>query len=320
MNPPDRPQPSREDVDLARRLMDRVATGRSSSSGNELLFDVLDAYKQSASLRTESSPSESVRNAIFDSITANETSKQAREFTLRSAFWKIAAIFLAAAGLVLAYMIIQLSEPALIAESGAVQQVTELADGSIVTLRPNSQLYELESSDDRQIYRIDGEAFFDVAENRDRLFTAISGDAKVVVTGTKFTLSNWSSGVRVYLESGSVTFSSLDDSESVNLQPGEFSEQIGNRITVPATIGEQSYTGWLTDELRLNSRTVSDVVAEIEHHFNIRLKIPDSVADERLTGSLQLEDREQVLSDLALSLNGRFVRLDDNLYQFEPTP
>lgn len=320
MNNSSRNRPDQEDLDRARRIMEDIETGSSADSGDDSLLYYLDAYKKKASLRHDASPSDAAWKQISETIEATDRSeKSTREF-IPSAFWKIAAIFLAAAGLVLAYMIIQPSEPALIAESGAVQQVTELADGSIVTLRPNSQLYELESSDDRQIYRIDGEAFFDVAENRDRLFTAISGDAKVVVTGTKFTLSNWSSGVRVYLESGSVTFSSLDDSESVNLQPGEFSEQIGNRITVPATIGEQSYTGWLTDELRLNSRTVSDVVAEIEHHFNIRLKIPDSVADERLTGSLQLEDREQVLSDLALSLNGRFVRLDDNLYQFEPTP
>ena len=320
MTPSDRHQPSQEDLDLARRFMDRIETGASQSAGKDPLFDVLEAYKQSASLSSESSPSESVRNAIFDTIESEETAGETKQLTLVSTFWKIAAVFLAVAGLALAYIIFKPAEPVLLAQSEAVQQVTELPDGSIVTLRPNSSLYELEETDTQQTYRIDGEAYFEVTENRDRLFTAISGDAKVVVTGTEFSLGNWGSAVRVYLESGSVRFSTLDNSRSVNLDPGEYSESSGGSISQPSAVVGQIYTGWLEQELRLNSRTVSDVTAEIEHHFNITLDIPDSIADERLTGSLDLRTSDQVLSDLALSLNGRFVRVGDNRYRFETEP
>lgn len=319
MNSTNRDQPSKEELDQARRFMDRLATG-SSISGDDSLFDTLEAYKKSASLRTETTPSDSVRATIFDTIEEEDSSRETKIFTLRSTFVKVAAVFLATAGLALAYVMLQSSEPELIAQSGMVQQVTELPDGSIVTLRPNSQLFEIESTEDEQTYRIEGEAYFDIAEIPSRLFTAQSGDAKVVVTGTEFSLGNWGSTVRVYLESGSVRFSTLDESQSVSLEPGEISEISNGIISDPVSVTGQVYTGWLENELRLNSRTVQDVAAEIEHHFNLTLEIPASIQDERLTGSLDLQNADQVLSDLALSLNGRFEQVDDNRYRFEPEP
>lgn len=323
MNNSDRHQPTKQDLDLARRFMNRLEYGAPESdpaSGDDSLFDLLDTYKQTVSLKTETTASESVRDAIFESIESNAPKKDTSIFTLRSTFLKIAALFLAIAGLGLIYFLMQPSGPQLIAESGSVQQVVELFDGSIVTLRPNSQLYEIESSNDRQTYRIDGEAYFDVAKNQNRLFTAVSGDAKVVVTGTVFSLANWGDGVRVFLESGSVRFSMLDESQSVNLQPGEVSKSVDGLISEPTSVSGQVYTGWLDDELRLNSRTVADVAAEVEHHFDISLEIPESVQGERLTGSLELESADQVLSDLALSLNGRFVQVAENRYRFEREP
>ena len=320
MTPSENNQPEQQDRDRARRLMEGFDPGASPEEANDVLLHYLDAYKKSASHVVSESPSDDIWTSISASIDSDSDSGKITQLPARSVFWKAAAILLAASLLVLAYFTLQPSEPVLLASTTADRSSVELFDGSVVTLRPYSELFAIDESETRQTYRIDGEAYFDVAENRDRLFTAISGDAKVVVTGTGFSLSNWSNAVRVYLESGRVTFSDLDDSQAVELEPGEYSEKIGDRITEPAAIEGQAYTGWLTNELRLDSRTVSDIASEIEHHFGITLEIPQSMADERLTGSLQLQDREQVLSDLALSLNGRFTQADENRYRFEPLP
>jgi ferric-dicitrate binding protein FerR (iron transport regulator) len=318
MTPSANNQPEQQDRDRARRLMEGFDPGASPEEADDVLLHYLDAYKKSASLVVSETPSEAIWTSISDLIDADSESGKITKLPVLSVFWKAAAVVLAASLLVLAYISLQTPDPELLASSGAQRTTTELFDGSVVTLRPNSSLYALEETNTKQTYRIDGEAYFEVAKNRDRLFTAMSGDAKVVVTGTEFSLSNWSDAVRVYLESGSVRFSDLDDSQTVELEPGEYSEKIGDQITEPAAIEERTYTGWLVNELRLDSRTVPDVAAEIEHHFDIRLEIPKSLENERLTGSLQLENREQVLSDLALSLNGRFVRADENRYTFEP--
>ncbi len=319
MNTPGNNQPEQEDLDRAKRLMKGFDPGLSAKSAEDPVLFYLDAYKKSASLSVSAEPSDNVWESISASVDSDSV-KQTGNLKLlnQSVYWKAAAILLAASLLVLAYLTLQPSEPELLASSGSERHVTELFDGSIITLRPYSELYIIEESDERQTYRIDGEAYFDVAENEARLFTAVSGDAQVTVTGTEFTLSNWSNAVRVYLESGSVSFSSLDGSQSVDLEPGEFSEQIENRITDPAPVSVQIFTGWLRNELNLNSRTVSEVAAEIEQHFNIKLEIPKSIRNERLTGSLQLQNSEQVLSDFALSLNGRFNKVENDRFRFEP--
>ena len=317
MTPSGNNQPEQQDRDRARRLMEGFDPGASPEEADDVLLYYLDAYKKSAYLEVSESPSDDIWTSISASIDADSDSGKIVQLPARSLFWKAAAVLLAASLLVLTYFSLQPSEPILLASTTADRSSVELFDGSVVTLRPYSELFAIDESETRQTYRIDGEAYFDVAENRDRLFTAISGDAKVVVTGTEFSLSNWSDAVRVFLQSGSVTFSDLDGSQTVELEPGEYSEKIGDRIIEPAAIEDRTYTGWLTNELRLESRTVSDVASEIEHHFGIALEIPQSMADERLTGSLQLQDREQVLSDLALSLNGRFTQTDENRYRFE---
>lgn len=320
MSDPGNHHPEQEDLDRARRIMEGTRSGSSAAPGDDALLYYLGLYKRNAVLRNEDTPSDSTWNQISAKIDAHENSGKSGLLSLAPMARRVAAVFLIAAVLGLAYILFQPAEPDLLASTDAQQSVVELADGSDVTLRPYSRLYEMAKTDTRHTYRIEGEGYFEVAEKPSRLFTVVSGESKVVVTGTKFTVSNWSDAVRVYLESGGVTFSSLDESQMVQLRPGEYSEQTGTVITEPATVDDRRFTGWLRDEIILNSRTVADVSAEIEQHFNVTLQVPDSVANERLSGSLQLQDSEQVLSDLALSLNGRFMKIGEKLYRFEPLP
>lgn len=320
MNTTGNNQPEQQDLDRARRLMEGFDPGRSPADADDPLLYYLDAYKKQASLKISAFPSESAWESISAAIDSAGSSQNMHRFPARSVYWKVAAILLAASLLVLAYITLMPSQPELLAGSSSEQVTTELFDGSLVTLRPYSSVYVMEQSTGRQTYKVEGEAYFDVAENPERVFTAVSGDAKVTATGTQFTLSNWSNSVRVFLQAGSVRFSTLDNSQSVELAPGEYSEKIGDQITEPVSVGGQTYTGWLTNELRLDSRTVSDVAGEIEHHFNITLQIPESLLEERLSGTLELQNSDQVLSDLALSLNGRFVQVDENRYRFEVIP
>jgi len=322
MTPSANNQPEQQDRDRARRLMEGFDPEASPEEADDVLLHYLGVYKKSASLVVSESPSEGIWTSISASIDASTDSGKITQLPARSVYWKAAAVLLAASLLVLAYVTLQPSEQVLLASTNGDRDTVELFDGSVVTLRPHSELFVMDESESLQTYRIDGEAYFDVAENQDRLFTAISGDAKVVVTGTEFSLSNWSDAVRVHLESGSVRFSSLDGTQSVTLQPGEFSEQVDNQIAQPASANNQLFTGWLTGELSLDSRTVADIIAEVEHHFNISIEIPDRLMQERLSGSLQLGSEEQVLDDLGLTLNGEFFRVadSDNLYRFEPRP
>lgn len=171
-------------------------------------------------------------------------------------------------------------------------------DGTTVTLRPNSSLRQLEAPEGVERFELTGEAFFSVTPAQ-RTFEVVTPDGVVRVLGTKFNVRTWSEGTRVYLESGSVGFS--NDIGDVRLQPGFEASALtsGSPITVTSASGALS-TAWMRNELVLDETPLSEVVAELEHHFNIRLDLSPELASQSVSGRLMLGERERTLDQLRM--------------------
>lgn len=172
-------------------------------------------------------------------------------------------------------------------------------DGTTVTLRPNSSLRQLEAPEGVERFELTGEAFFSVTPSQQRTFEVVTPDGVVRVLGTKFNVRTWFEGTRVYLESGSVGFS--NDIGNVRLQPGFEARALtsGSPITVASANGATS-TAWLRGELVLDETPLSEVVAELEHHFNIRLDLSPDVASQSVSGRLMLGERDRTLDQLRM--------------------
>lgn len=173
-----------------------------------------------------------------------------------------------------------------------------LTDGTVVTLRPNSSLRQLEAPEGVERFELSGEAFFSVTPAQ-RTFEVVTPDGVIRVLGTKFNVRTWSEGTRVYLESGSVGFS--NDIGDVRLQPGyeATAPTSGSPITVVSSDGSTS-TAWLRSELILDETPLSEVAAELEHHYNIRIELPAELAAQSVSGRLMLADRAGTLDQLRM--------------------
>ncbi|MBO6524647.1 MAG: FecR domain-containing protein [Balneolaceae bacterium] len=228
--------------------------------------------------------------------------------------WAAAAVLLIAA--FIGFYWISLSPtPELVAQSDSIIQTVTLEDGTEVTLRPYSELYELSSNDSERSYSINGEAFFDVTSDVNRPFSVQAGDGLVTVLGTRFNVSSWGSLTQVYLEEGSVRFESSSQN-SVILQPGQRSELLGGTITDPVNATAEEYTDWLSNTIVFNASNPEDVVAEIGQHFNITININQLDDTSTLDGTLRLDSASQTLEDLGLVLGGTFRELSPNEYTF----
>lgn len=315
-------QPEPEDLNLARDLNRLIETGEPVGSAYGSLFNALELYKKTAQLRHEAAAD----SALWDTIEKQmETGKQesgntAQIFSIRSPYLKIAAVLLLAVLISLLYLNIPDSEPEFLALSGADQAELILDDGSVVTLRPHSNIRAAEKTEDRVTYKIEGEVFFDVVSDESRTFSVVAGEGRVDVVGTRFTVSTWSSDVRVYLDEGRVRFSDTGSDEMVTLEPGEYSVLDEEGLSQPAFGNAMTFTGWMNNIINLEQRTVRDIAAELSHHYDVQLVIPDQVAGESLSGSLRLDDLDQVLDDLELSLGGEFIRTTENTYRFRANP
>jgi len=209
-------------------------------------------------------------------------------------------------------------QPKLIAESGNSIELVTLADGSKISLRPHSLLYEVEVSEQKRAYKISGEGFFSVAKDTQRPFSVDGGTGTITVLGTRFNVSTWGNETSVYLEEGSIR---LDDMNQNNLilVPGQKATADKNGISTPVQTNGNEFKDWLDNTLILNSTPVSEVAKELEHHFKINLDISEfENSTEPISGSIALENAEQTLNDLGIILGGTFRKVNGDTFAFIP--
>jgi transmembrane sensor len=99
-----------------------------------------------------------------------------------------------------------------------------LSDGSKVWLNSATRLeFPLKFSGQKREIRISGEAYFEIAKNKDKPFIVHLPNSTVEVTGTEFNINTYDSGVnKVSLVTGSVNMMALSD--SIRLSPGQEGE------------------------------------------------------------------------------------------------
>lgn len=315
-------QPGPEDFKLARELNRLNETGDSAGPSDDSLFNALETYKASVQLKRTGSATKELWNNIDKQIEqeSRRTRGTGSVFSIYSPYFKIAAAFLVVVLVSILYLTLQDSETEFVAASGADRAELTLEDGSTVMLRPHSRIEAIEVSDDQVTYKIDGEAFFDVAKDMNRTFSVLAGEGRVDVVGTRFTISDWSSNVRVFLEEGRVRFLDSRSGESVTLEPGQYSMLSADGLSQPESGDSTTFVSWMNNVIILDQRSLNDIAAELSHHYNVQLIIPDEVAEVSLSGSIRLDDLDEVLNDLELSLGGEFVSVDENSYRFIETP
>jgi ferric-dicitrate binding protein FerR (iron transport regulator) len=236
-----------------------------------------------------------------------------------SKWFKVAAaVMLIALSSLITIILTSDSDPILLASAGTVIEVLELDDGSTVTLRPNSSIYEINLSENSQVYELEGEALFSVVTNSEREFTVRAERGEVTVLGTRFNLYERNDKVRVDLFEGSVRFTNTESREEVTLEPGEAAEITEEEpISGPLTIAEGDVTGWTQNRLAFRNRPLTDILNELEFHFGISIRVPETLENERLGGSVMIDSRNRALRDLGIVLGGNFVESENGQFEFE---
>lgn len=337
------------DRKLARRigegLEDGTLEGAEPAEADERYFDALLAMKRRAK-KDRDLPAEDVSRRVWariDDATREDadrvddatrerpvrSDKPARERPVRLDrppadhtpltprwVWASIAATLLIGGLI-AVLTLRGPDATLVATADAETMEYTAPDGSVITLRPHSNLYAVDESGTR--YRLDGEAFFAVTARDEGTFAVEAGEAVVEVLGTRFNLSTWGGSAAVYLEEGRIRFAHVSTGDEVILEPGQSS-----RLTTEGGVREPEaerageHLDWLSGEMQFQQQPVALVAAELAQHFGLDLEIPEPVRGETLSGRILLGDAGQSLEDLGSVMGGRFVPTDPNAYRFEP--
>ena len=179
-----------------------------------------------------------------------------------------------------------------------------LADGTKVYLNAVSSIkYPTQFNGDQRIVELDGEAYFEVAKNKNKPFIVKSGDQDIEVLGTHF-------NVHAYDNESVVKTTLLEGSVAVNyknqkgiLKPGQQSNVSDkfNKITIKQ-VDTEAAIAWKNGRFKFDNADLKTVMRQLERWYGIKVEYRGDVSDVRFNGGTFMnKNLSEVLKVLELS-------------------
>ena len=332
-------------------LLSKQLSGKISESDQALLNEALrnnPAYQQLAaqlesyfSEKPKANPNAKALEEVWATIAEAEKGPTVDQFNdspkkqriLWGPLLKIAAMLVLVLGVgLLSYYWLNRSQKDFEALAAANQKVFKvLADGTRVWLNKQSTItYNQAFGKQRREIFLDGEAFFDVAENAKVPLVVHTSDIDIEVKGTAFNVNAYqkSKQIAVALIRGSIAVTDrLNAKHQVLLKPNEkliFTHQTitqsENNFQVmaiqPSLLNKE--ISWAIDTITFNKEKLVDLALRLEKKYEVKIDIKsETLKDKRFSGSFTNENIQQALDALKLSypftysINNRLVTIKD---------
>jgi ferric-dicitrate binding protein FerR (iron transport regulator) len=161
------------------------------------------------------------------------------------------------------------------------QYQLELPDGSLVWLNATSSIHFPTSfiGKERRV-EITGEAYFEVAKNRDMPFVVTVNGAEVQVLGTHFNVNAYSNedNLKTTLLEGSVKFVS---GTNINmLKPGQQSQLTGNGlINVVSNVDVEEVVAWKNGMFDFENAGIETVMRQLSRWYDVEIEFKGKTDD-----------------------------------------
>ncbi|HAT93550.1 MAG TPA: hypothetical protein DCS36_14440 [Sphingobacterium sp.] len=176
-----------------------------------------------------------------------------------------------------------------------------LADGSKVWLNSDSRLkFPNMFPEGERSVEIVGEAYFEIAPNKQHPFYVKSKGQLIKVVGTHFNVSAYPEDKNTYttLLEGKIILKP-ESAESVVMAPGEQAVFSGSSILVNQ-VEAVDYASWKDGFIRFNDENIKDVMAKLERWYSIEeVNYIGDVSNEVFTGKFNRKKNiDQILKSL----------------------
>lgn len=187
-----------------------------------------------------------------------------------------------------------------------------LADGTHIWLNARSEFsYPVSFNGDKREVYLKGEAFFEVAKNKDRKFIVNTGRCEVEVLGTQFNVEAYDENeFSTALIRGSVKVTDKSQpNESVVLEPNNAVSLYNGKLTVTPITDFNPYS-WKEGLITFKDINFKDLMKKLEKNFGIRIIVDNHTLDNyACSGKFRTSDGiEQVLRALQQDAHFTFER------------
>lgn len=179
----------------------------------------------------------------------------------------------------------------------------KLPDGTAGTLNGGTRLdYASEFEKNRHV-KLTGEAWFDVAKDKQHPFTVEANENKITVAGTRFSISAWPADktTELVLEEGMVLFESDALSTSMEVTPRQRVVEENGKVE-RTTVDPEKYTAWRQGKLVFRNDSMEELARRISRWYNVDVEIRGEGLDKYLfRGVFEDDPLEEVLRLLKMT-------------------
>jgi ferric-dicitrate binding protein FerR (iron transport regulator) len=310
-------------------IINKYLTGEASEAEVKELFQWIDSapenreefiqYKKIWVLTTRTEAHRELRwNA---DLVSSRKSENIRQFVTYSKY-AAAVIIIFSLGMVLQYIADQktsstftyLANTQIEVPKGQMSSVV-LPDGTKVQLNSGSKLvYASGFNSGERTVNLEGEAFFNVAKDKEHSFIIRTKSLDFKVYGTSFNVQAYpgDSEVNTTLVEGSLGVVAKTGNEMARLVPGENANfKIENRKLKVTNVDLELYTSWKNGMVTFRNEKLKDIARKIERWYNVQIVINNpKLADELYMGTIMKNkpiDQLLEVFKLTSSLNYRIV-------------
>jgi transmembrane sensor len=180
-----------------------------------------------------------------------------------------------------------------------------LSDGTRVWLNSGSKLvFPPAFRGKTRDVSLEGEAYFEVAANKEKPFFVTTDLFKMKVYGTKFNVQSYlqDKEYNIVLVEGKVSMNSIIDKQSIEvfLIPNQKAtiSRGGTKFEINSIENMEVYTAWIDGYLAFTNEKVSEVLKRVSRYYNVEIDTELPAKIEKIYGKLDLKD------DLARVLDG----------------
>lgn len=197
--------------------------------------------------------------------------------------------------------------------------VTDLPDDTRITLNEGSRIsHPKRFSDEERVVELEGEAFFEVSEDKEKPFLVQAHNAIIRVLGTSFNVRavDSESDVSVTVEEGEVRLSDYDDIAYVDLEKNEkgiLNRHTGHIEKYEKAEGTEMF--WKSRTLIFRDTELSAVFKTLERLYSVELEVKnEKILSCLLTGKFQDMEADEILEKIALSFN-LTIHKNNNIFE-----
>jgi transmembrane sensor len=187
--------------------------------------------------------------------------------------------------------------------------VDSLPDGSVITLNKQTKLNYPEkfTGAERRVRMEEGEAFFNVAPDKQHPFVIDVQQVQVVVVGTSFNVKSEKNKTIVVVETGVVKVTT--GGVTTELQADEqLTVQNGTAIAEKKVVTDKLYKYYRTREFVCDDTPLERLVQVLNEAYNVRIRIGRKELNGlRLNTTFNNESLEQVLKVIQLTFDVQVI-------------